>query len=90
MNNSIYSVITGTGSYIPTKHIRNEDFLKSEFYDSDGKKLDKDNEEIIEKFFDITTIGERRYVTDNLVTSDIACFSAKDAIKSAGIDKEEQ
>jgi 3-oxoacyl-[acyl-carrier-protein] synthase-3 len=89
MNSSIYSVITGTGSYIPTKHIRNEYFLKNEFYESDGKKLDKDNEEIIEKFFDITTIAERRYVTDNLVTSDIASFSAKDAIKSAGIDKEE-
>jgi len=89
MNKWIYTVITGTGSYIPTKHIRNEDFLKNEFYDSDGKKLEKDNEEIIGKFFDITTISERRYVTDNLVTSDIACFSAKDAIKSAGIDKEE-
>jgi 3-oxoacyl-[acyl-carrier-protein] synthase-3 len=89
MNRTIYTVITGTGSYIPTKHIRNEDFLKNEFYDSDGKKLDKDNEEIINKFFDITTIAERRYVTDNLVTSDIASFSAKEAIKSADIDKEE-
>jgi 3-oxoacyl-[acyl-carrier-protein] synthase-3 len=89
MNSTIYSVITGTGNYIPTKHIRNEDFLFNEFYDADGKRLDKENQEIIDKFFEITTIAERRYVTDNLVTSDIAFFAAIDAIKSADIDKEE-
>jgi 3-oxoacyl-[acyl-carrier-protein] synthase-3 len=89
MNRTIYTVITGTGNYIPTKIIRNEDFLINEFYDADGKKLDKGNQEIIDKFFEITTIAERRYVMDNLVTSDIACYAATDAIKSAGIDKEE-
>jgi 3-oxoacyl-[acyl-carrier-protein] synthase III len=89
MNSPIYSVITGTGSYIPTKHISNEYFLKNEFYDQDGNKLEKANKEIIHKFFEITTISERRYVTDNLVTSDIACYAAIEAIKSADIDKEE-
>ena len=89
MNSTIYSVITGTGSYIPTKLIRNENFLINEFYDSDGKKLQKANQEIIDKFLEITTISERRYVTDNLVTSDIAYYAAIDAIKSADIDKEE-
>jgi 3-oxoacyl-[acyl-carrier-protein] synthase-3 len=89
MNRSIYSVITGTGNYIPTKHIRNEGFLINEFYDVNGEKLEKGNQEIIDKFFEITTIAERRYVTDNLVTSDIAYYAAIDAIKSADIDKEE-
>jgi 3-oxoacyl-[acyl-carrier-protein] synthase-3 len=89
MNRTIYSVITGTGNYLPTKHIRNEDFLINEFYDADGKKLDKANQEIINKFFEITTIAERRYVTDNLATSDIAYYAAIEAIKSADIDKEE-
>jgi 3-oxoacyl-[acyl-carrier-protein] synthase-3 len=89
MNRSIYSVITGTGSYIPSKRIKNEYFLKNEFYDIDGKKLNKGNQEIIDKFFEITTIAERRYVIDNLVTSDIASYAAIDAIKSAEIDKEE-
>ncbi len=89
MNSITYSVITGTGNYIPTKHVRNEDFLINEFYDEAGKKLEKANQEIIDKFFEITTISERRYVTENLVTSDIACYAAIDAIKSAGIDKEE-
>ncbi len=89
MNGTIYSVITGTGSYIPTKCMRNEDFLSNEFYEIDGKKLDKSNQEIIDKFLEITTIAERRYVTDDLTTSDIAYYSAVEAIKSANIDKEE-
>jgi len=89
MNSTIYSVITGTGSYIPTKHVKNEDFLTNEFYESDGKKLEKTNQEIIDKFLEITTIAERMYVTDNLATSDIACYAASEAIKSANIDKEE-
>ena len=89
MNDTIYSVITGTGSYIPTKRIKNDDFLSNEFFEIDGKKLDKSNQEIIDKFLEITTIAERRYVTDDLTTSDIAYYSAVDAIKSANIDKEE-
>lgn len=88
MDGTIYSVITGTGKYIPSRRIRNEDFLVNEFYDKDGKKIDKANQEIIEKFLAITTIAERRYVTDDLVTSDIASYAAIEAIKSAGIDKE--
>lgn len=87
--NNIYSVITGTGTYIPPKRVKNEDFLSNEFFDSDGKKLDKPNAEIIEKFKKITTISERRYVTDDLVTSDIAYYAAKDAIRTADIDMEE-
>lgn len=89
MGGNIYSVITGTGSYIPTRCIKNEDFLENEFYETNGKKVDKDNQEIIEKFLEITTIAERRYVTDELTTSDIAYFSALDALKSANIDKED-
>lgn len=89
MSGTIYSVITGTGSYIPSKRIKNEDFLTNEFYDINGKKFEKTNQEIIDKFQEITTIKERRYVTDDLVTSDIAYYAAMDAIKSANIDKEE-
>ncbi len=89
MAKSIYSVITGTGNYIPTRRIKNEDFLSYEFYEKDGAKLTKDNKDVISKFQEITTIAERRYVTKDLVTSDIAAFSAEVAIESAGIDKEE-
>ena len=89
MSNQIYSIITGTGSYIPTKVVKNKDFWNSEFYDSKGNKLTKDIKEITTKFEEITTIAERRHVTDDLVTSDIAFFAAQKAIESAGIDPEE-
>ena len=89
MSDTIYSVITGTGSYIPSELVKNEHFLTTEFYDSDGKKLEKSNQEIIDKFLEITTIAERYYISDMEVTSDIAYFAAVEAIKSAAIDKEE-
>jgi 3-oxoacyl-[acyl-carrier-protein] synthase-3 len=90
MKDTVYSVITGAGYYIPSRRIKNKDFLTNEFYSAYGKKLlGKSNEEIIDKFQEITTIKERRYVTDNLVTSDIAYYAAVDALKSVTFDKEE-
>jgi len=89
MNTNIYSVITGTGSYIPSKRITNEDFIKNEFFETNGEKITKPNQEIADKFLEITTIAERRYITDDLTTSDMAFFAAQEAIKSAGIDQEE-
>lgn len=88
MHTKLWSVITGFGSYIPTKVIKNEDFLNHTFYDPNGNLFDKPNSYIIQKFEEITGIKERRYVTDDLVTSDIAFFSAKDCLKSSEIDKE--
>ncbi|MEI6456153.1 MAG: ketoacyl-ACP synthase III [bacterium] len=88
MRSSIYSVITGTGSYIPSMNISNRDFLPIEFYESGGKKLEKTSQEIIDKFQEITTIKERRYVTEEQVTSDIAFLAATDAIESSAVDIE--
>ncbi|MBL4705962.1 MAG: ketoacyl-ACP synthase III [Flavobacteriales bacterium] len=84
----MYSIIEGTGSYIPTRVVKNSDFLNHEFYDQSGEKIEKDNAEIIEKFQQITQIDERRYVTDDLVTSDIGFFAAEDALSSSNTDKE--
>jgi 3-oxoacyl-[acyl-carrier-protein] synthase-3 len=89
MSKSVYSLITGTGCYIPERRVPNEDFHSSSFFEANGVPIDKANEEITSKFLEITTIAERRYVTDDLVTSDIAFFAAQKAIESAGIDKEE-
>ena len=89
MSNTIYSVITGSGNYIPPRRIKNADFLNTEFYELDGTPIKKSNQEIIDKFEEITTIKERRYVNDNIVTSDIAYFAAVDAIDSSKINKEE-
>lgn len=85
----IFSVFTGTGSYVPTKQIKNDYFLSNEFYDSTGEKLDTPNEEITRKFEEITTIAERRYAEDNQATTDLALIAAQRAIEAAGIDKEE-
>jgi len=89
MNKRIYSVITGSGNYIPSKQVKNEDFLLNEFYEANGEKITKPNQEITDKFHEITTIAERRYIEDDLKTSDMAYFAAEEALKSAGIDKEE-
>lgn len=82
------SVIVGSGSYIPTRRVPNEYFLDHVFYDGEGRRMDGPNERIIRKFKDITGISERRYVTDDLVASDIASLAARDALESSGIDGE--
>jgi 3-oxoacyl-[acyl-carrier-protein] synthase III len=88
LKTQIYSIITGSGSYIPTHIVKNTDFLVNEFYGPDGLRLEKNNEVIIEQFAHITGISERRYVSDELVTSDIAVFAAREALLSAQIDGE--
>lgn len=85
----IYSVIAGSGSYLPETIKKNEDFVQSTFYESTGLKLDRPLEEIIRKFQQITGINERRYVEDHLVTSDIAHLAAEKAIVNSGINREE-
>ncbi|MCX7832971.1 MAG: ketoacyl-ACP synthase III [Ignavibacteria bacterium] len=84
-----YSVIKATGCYIPTKIVKNSDFLNNVFYDANGNVIEVTNEELIDKFIKITSISERRYITNELVTSDIAYISAKDAIESGKIDPEQ-
>ena len=85
----IYSQIIGTGSYIPPKIVKNKNFLNNTFLESTGEIVDKDNQEIVDKFEEITTISERRYADDNEVTSDLALIAAEKAIDDANIDREE-
>ncbi len=80
------SIITGTGSYIPSLKISNRHFLFHDFYGADRVRLESSNADIIDKFKEITCIQERRYVTEELNTSDIAFQSAKIALD--GIDRE--
>lgn len=88
MGQHLNTVIIGSGCYIPSRKIPNSYFLDHEFFDANGTKLKKPTEEIIKKFYEITGIQERRYVTDDLNTSDIAYFAAKEAITSSGVDPE--
>src|SRR5690606_4232504 len=84
----IYTRITGSGRYIPTRRITNEHFLDNEFYKADGEKIAKSNENIISTLQKITEIEERRYIEDEYLTSDMAFFAAQNAIDSAKMDAE--
>lgn len=88
MEKKIWSVISGSGSYIPSVIVKNEDFLDHQFYDANGLRFDKSMAETVQKFKQITDIETRRYVSDDLVASDIGFFAAQDALDSSGIDKE--
>ncbi|MEO9893217.1 ketoacyl-ACP synthase III [Aurantibacter sp.] len=81
--------ISGTGCYIPGQITENNHFSENEFLNADGSPLKYSNEVIIQKFKSITGIGKRRYVDNNLNTSDIAYLAAEEAIEDSGIDKEE-
>src|ERR1700737_4047452 len=83
------SVIAATGSHIPGVRVPNDHFLNHSFLGTDLKPIGKSNEEIVEQFEAITGIRERRYVPDNLVTSDIAFDAARKALDSSGISREE-
>ena len=80
--------ITGSGSYIPTEIVSNKDFAEHVFLNDDGTPFPHPNDIVAKKFLEITGIQERRYVTDDLQTSDIAFIAAKRAIEAAKIDPE--
>lgn len=86
---AIYSVITGTGSYVPPVEMKNENFISYEFYDNDGNPIDTPSEQIVEKFKEITTIESRRYASEEQSTSDLALYASEKALESAGVDRED-
>lgn len=89
MTKRVYTKIVGTGSYIPSRIIGNEYFSNYTFYDHATKApFEKNNDEIIQKFYEITNIAERRWASDDIVTSDMAASAVKDACESSGIDPE--
>jgi len=80
--------ITGTGSYIPKNIQKNKEFINSTFFNKNGSEIRTPNIETIEKFSSITGILERRYVDEDLNTSDIGFFAAVEAIKDSKVDPE--
>ncbi|MET4108254.1 ketoacyl-ACP synthase III [Hymenobacter sp. UYP22] len=88
MRKTLRSVITGTGSYLPSQIIKNEVFINSSFYDAAGAPLLKAGSEIVQQFANITDIQERRYAADNQVASDLAFLAAQDALHSSHTDPE--
>lgn len=89
MTKRVYTKIVGTGSYLPTRVIANEHFKSYTFFDPCTKEpFDKDNDEIIQKFKEITNISERRWISDELHNSDMAYMAIKEACESAKVDPE--
>lgn len=83
------TIIVGSGSYIPEIEVENHSFIENPFCLDDGKRIHNSNQEVIEKFKEITGIQTRRYVRDNQSCSEIASKAGKKAIEDAGIDAEE-
>ena len=69
-----FSKITGVGSYLPEKILTNNDLEES---------LDTTDAWITSR----TGIKERHIVSQNELTSDLACEAAKNAINNAGIEE---
>ena len=88
MEKKLYSVIVGTGSYVPAKRVLNSDFLSKTFFDANGERLKKSNQETIDKLAEITGIRERRYAENDQLASDLAALAARDALETGKIDKE--
>ena len=83
------TIIIGSGSCIPAKIIGREYFKDSVFYTDEGEKIDKNNDEVIQKFVEITEIENRRYLEDDEFNSDLGFRAAKDAIADAKVDQED-
>ena len=82
----IRSIITGSGSYIPSFSKKNADFTGQAFYTDEGIPIEGKPELMIEKFKKITGIEERRYVPEDWMASDMAAAAATSAIADSGIE----
>lgn len=85
----VNTVITGSGSYIPEVEVENISFIENHFCLNDGRRIQHNNQEVIEKFQEITGIQARRYVNDSQSCSQIATIAGKRAIEHAGVNPEE-
>jgi 3-oxoacyl-[acyl-carrier-protein] synthase III len=82
------TMITGTGACIPDLMISNSSFLQNIFFESNGTKINRANENIIDKFSAITGIKERRYAGSHQLASDLGFLAAQEAIQDSSIDRE--
>jgi len=85
---SIKTVITGTGSFIPPIVKANKDFAVHNFYGEDHILIKTDPQVVVEKFKQITGIEERRYATEDMNASGMAVIAAKIALEDAACDPE--
>ena len=85
----VRSVITGTGSCLPLRHVPNDAFLEHAFFEGEGRPYPAgETARMVAKFQEITEIAERRYASEDRVASDLALEAAEKALASADIDPE--
>ena len=83
------SFFTGSGSFLPKRTVKNEDFIENEFFLDYAQPLDpQDNPRVVAKFREITEISERRYAAEDRVASDLGAEAAAMALSDADIDPE--
>jgi 3-oxoacyl-[acyl-carrier-protein] synthase-3 len=88
LSETLRSVIVATGRCTPERVVPNDDFLGHSLFEDYGKPFAAaDNPRIVARFREITGIAERRYVTDDLVASDLALVAAQRAL-AGGVDPE--
>jgi 3-oxoacyl-[acyl-carrier-protein] synthase-3 len=85
----VTTVITGTGCYIPGVRKTNADFTVHDFFSEDAERITTPSSEIVEKFEQITGISERRYVSEDMNSSDMATIAARQALDESGTDPEQ-
>ena len=85
---SARTIISGTGSCIPSELIANNHFSKHSFYLENSTRIEVPPTEIIDKFQKITGISERRYASKSNTTSDLATIAGREALKDSKIDPE--
>lgn len=85
----IKSIITGSGSCLPSRIIKNDYFYNASFWDKDGTPLPKSGKEMAEKMEAISGIKERRYLRDDQDSVDLLFEASENAIADAAIDKNE-
>lgn len=85
---TIRTRVLATGSYLPERIMRNEDFQGHTFYRKDGSLIDKPTQQIVDKLEQISEIHSRHYAPDSIDNTQMAVLAAEDAIAKAGIDRE--
>lgn len=88
MTQTLRTVITGTGSFIPANRKLNKDFLNQEFYSNRNERIPSEPADIIRKFEEVTGISERRYADIDMNATEMAVAAAEAAIQDAGLDPE--
>jgi 3-oxoacyl-[acyl-carrier-protein] synthase-3 len=81
--------ITGTGTHLPERVIKNNHFLTHQFMGPDGKVNEKPQAEIIQKLETITGIQERRYISEKGDSVPLMVTAAQKTIEDSDLDKNE-